>query len=355
MTLEEIQNYLNGIFSGVEILGNKDLQISGLAKIEEAKQGHLTFIANPKYEKFLETTNASAVIVPKSLAIEGFTDKFSFVRADDAYTAFVFLLEKMSKPRTMIAKGIAKSATIAPSASVHENVRIGENAYVGENCVIGENSIIGPNVVLLEGATLGKDCMIYPNVAIYDGTKIGNRVIIHSGTTVGADGFGFAPQRDGSYKKIPQTGIVVLEDDVELGANMCIDRATLGETVIKQGAKIDNLVQIAHNCIIGSNTVIASQAGISGSTKIGRNCMIAGQAGLVGHIEIGDKVVIGAQAGVSKSFEQEGLIIRGAPAQPIREQMKQEALSRKLGEMMDRIKQLESELSKMKSKETSTN
>lgn len=355
MTLEEIQIYLSKIFSGVEIQGNKDLEIHGLAKIEEAKPGQITFIANPKYEKFLETTNASAVIVPKQLAIDAFAGKKSFVRVDDAYTAFVFLLEKMSKPRTMIQKGVAKSAAIAPTATVHESACVGENAYIGQDCVIGENSIIGPNVVLLDGVTIGCDCTIYPNVTIYDGTKIGNRVIIHSGTTVGADGFGFAPQPNGSYKKIPQTGIVVLEDDVELGANMCIDRATLGETVIKQGAKIDNLVQIAHNCIIGSNTVIASQAGISGSTKIGRNCMIAGQAGLVGHIEIGDKVVIGAQAGVSKSFEQEGLIIRGAPAQPIREQMKQEALSRKLGEMMDRIKQLEAELSKMKSNEASTN
>ncbi|NTW49042.1 MAG: UDP-3-O-(3-hydroxymyristoyl)glucosamine N-acyltransferase [Chlorobiales bacterium] len=353
MTLEEIRDYLNTIFSGVEILGNKDLKIHGLAKIEEAGPGHIAFIANPKYEKFLETTNASAVIVPKKLSVEGFSDRLSFVRVDDAYTAFVFLLEKLSPPRTLIPKGVAASASVASSAKLHESVSVGENAYIGQNCTVGENTVIGPNVVLLDGVRVGQNCRIYPNVTLYDGTRVGDRVIIHSGTTVGADGFGFAPQPDGSYKKIPQTGIVVLEDDVELGANMCIDRATLGETVIRQGVKIDNLVQIAHNCIIGTNTVIASQAGISGSTKIGRNCIIAGQAGLVGHIEIADKMIIGAQAGVSKSFEQEGLVIRGSPALPIREQMKQEAMMRNLGEMMQRIKQLESELAALKNNQAS--
>jgi len=349
MTLDEIKKYLEQFFQDVEIIGEVSLRINGVGKIEDAKEGELTFVANSKYEKFISTTNASVVIIPKKLELTATFEGKALIKVDDPYIAFVFLLEKMSPPRVMISPGIHAAAVVSDSASVGQEVRVGANAYVGSNCEIGDGTVIGPGAVILDRVKIGKDCKIYPNVTIYDGCQLGERVIIHSGTTIGADGFGFAPKPDGSYRKIPQIGVVIIEDDVELGANSCIDRATLGETVIKCGTKIDNLVQVGHNCTIGENTVIASQAGVSGSTKIGNKCMIAGQVGFVGHIEIADSVSVGAKAGVSKSFLEKGQTIRGAPAQAIREQLKQEAMLRKLPEMMQRIQSLEAELNALKS------
>ncbi|ACF14734.1 UDP-3-O-(3-hydroxymyristoyl) glucosamine N-acyltransferase [Chloroherpeton thalassium ATCC 35110] len=349
MTLTEIKAYLEQFFQDIEILGEVSVQIERVGKIEGAKKGDLTFVSNPKYEKFVSATQASVVLVPKKLELNFELNDRAFIKVDDPYIAFVFLLEKMSPPREMIPLGVHSTAVISESVVMGENVSIGANVYIGNNCEVGDGTVIGPGTVILDGVKVGKNCKLYPNVTIYDGCRLGDRIIIHSGTSIGADGFGFAPKPDGSYRKIPQIGIVVIEDEVELGANLCIDRATLGETVVRRGAKIDNLVQVAHNCVIGSNTVIASQAGVSGSTKIGNNCMVAGQVGFVGHIEIADGVNVGAKAGVSKSFLEKGQTIRGAPAQAIREQMKQEALLRKLPEMMQRIQALEAELKALKS------
>ncbi|MBC8043303.1 MAG: UDP-3-O-(3-hydroxymyristoyl)glucosamine N-acyltransferase [Rhizobacter sp.] len=355
MTLLDIQNYLLQFLPSVEITGDETRIINRLAKIEDAVEGDLTFIANPKYEKFLETTAASAILISPKLATAYPSNRATFIKTADPYTAFVFLLEKLSPPRTWINAGSHPAAIIARTASVHPSASIGAGAYIGEQCVIGEGSFIGHNTVVMTGTRIGAACTIYPNVTIYDGSQLGDRVTIHSGSAVGSDGFGFAPQPDGSYRKIPQTGIVVIEDDVEIGANVCIDRATLGETRIEKGAKIDNLVQIAHNVRIGANTVVAAQTGISGSTSVGQSCMIGGQAGLVGHLTIADRVVIGAQSGVSRSIMAAGEIVRGWPAQPIKTQLRQEAIVRRLetdlAAMMNRIKALESELAQMKAAE----
>ncbi len=347
MTLQEIKDYLYNVVQPIELVGNPQTAIQGISEIETAQQGELAFVANSKYERFLESTNASAVIVSNKIDKAKLPGSKAYLLAGDPYIAFVFILEKLSPMRKFIQEGISESAFIDPTAEVDQDVSIGAGAYIGQNCQVKRGAKIGPNVSLLDGVVVGEDSMIYPNVTVYDECRIGNRVIVHAGATIGADGFGFAPQPDGSYHKIPQVGIVVLEDDVELGANLCIDRATIGETRVKRGTKIDNLVQVGHNCSIGSNTVIASQVGVSGSVTIGNQCMVGGQAGFVGHIEMADKMVIGAQAGITKSFNQEGLVIRGAPAQPIRDQMKQEVMLRKLGDMMERIKQLELQLQQM--------
>ncbi len=349
MTLSEIKEFLNQFIESIELIGDPQETIKGLAEIDTAQKGHISFVANTKYERFLETTQASAVIVSEKTDPDKLTGIKNYLKVKDPYIAFVYLLEKLAPERPFIEPHLYPNAFIDPSAKVEPDVGIGAGAYVGKGCVIKSGTKLGPNVVLLDGVEVGENTIIYPNVTIYDGCQIGSRVIIHAGATIGADGFGFAPQPDGSYYKIPQTGIVVIEDDVDLGANMCIDRATIGQTRIKKGTKIDNLVQIGHNCQIGANSVLASQVGVSGSVTIGNNCMVGGQAGFVGHIEMANKMIIGAQAGITKSFDKEGLIIRGAPAQPIRDQMKQEAMLRKLTEMMDRINQLEAQLNQRQS------
>lgn len=365
MTLREIKEYLARFLPAPEIVGDESLIIENLAKIEDAAAGDITFLANPKYEKFLETTQASAIIVSRKTALPALTNgrrSITLLKVDDAYTAFVFLLEKFAPPRELVPRGIHPSAVIEASARIHPWAHIGAGAYIGEYCYIGENTVIAHNAVVLDHTHIGDNCKVYPNVTIYDGTRLGDRVTIHAGSVIGSDGFGFAPQPDGSYKKIPQTGIVCLEDDVEIGACVTIDRATLGETVIRKGTKIDNLVQIAHNVDIGADTVVAAQAGISGSTTLGKNCMIAGQVGIVGHIELADRTVVGAQSGVSKSHTQVGETLRGSPAQSIKAQLKQEALMRRLEDsarrleevsrqseqMLKRIAQLETEIAALK-------
>lgn len=351
MTLQSIKEYLLQFIQPIELIGDPNLNIEGLAEIDSAKPGHLSFVANPKYERFLLTTNASAVIISDKIDSSKLKPNLACLKVKDPYIAFVYTLEKLSPKRPFIEPGISDKAFVDSSATIEPGVSIAAGAYVGKGCLVKKGAQIGPNVSLMDGVEVGEKTVLFPNVTIYDGCKLGNRVIVHAGATLGADGFGFAPQPDGSYYKIPQVGIVVIEDDVELGANLAIDRATIGETRIKKGTKIDNLVQIGHNCHIGSNTVLASQVGVSGSVNIGDQCMVGGQAGFVGHIDIANKMIVGAQAGISKSFNKEGLIIRGAPAQPIREQMKQEAMLRKLGEMMARITELEAQVQKL----TSTN
>jgi UDP-3-O-[3-hydroxymyristoyl] glucosamine N-acyltransferase len=349
LSVAELQVYLQTYLPTVEVIGNPAIPISNVAKIEEASDGDISFVANPKYERYLTETRASAIIISSSFTHTEPPPNRAFIKVPDAYTAFVFVLEKFLPPSTVLPNGIHTSAVLAASAKIPASVQIGANVYIGECVVIGERTKIFPNTVILDDTVIGEDCILYPNVTIHDKMKIGNRVILHAGVVIGADGFGFAPQADGSYKKIPQIGTVILEDDVELGANTCIDRATLGETIICKGVKLDNLVQIAHNCRVGKHTVIASQTGVSGSTKIGEHCMIAGQVGFAGHIELGNKITVGGHSGVSKNFLKEGETIRGYPARPMRQQLRQEALQAKLGDLFERMKQLEAELAALKS------
>lgn len=344
MTIQEIRAYLLQYFEPVELEGRGDLPITGPAKIEEAGSGEVSFIANEKCIRHLSTTEASLVIVHKSVDVSSFISARSFLKVSDPYSAFVFLLQKFATPRTVARPGIASSAVIGEGVRIGEGVAIGEYAVIGDHCSIGANTVIGAHTTLLNNVSIGEGSLLFPRVTCYDGTLIGKRVVIHSGSVIGADGFGFAPQRDGSYVKIPQMGIVDIADDVEIGANSTIDRATMGSTIIRRGVKIDNLVQIAHNCRIGEDTVIAAQAGISGSVIIGRQCMIGGQAGFAGHLELADKISVAAKAGISKSFTEPGQAIRGVPAQPMREQFRQEAQVRGLGAMKERLDRLEAEL-----------
>ena len=340
MKLADIAKFLN-----CELIGNEDVEIKRVAEIQSAVDGDITFIANPKYEKFFDTTKASAVIVGKNFAKR--RDDLSILLVDDPYFAFVKVLKLLNPPVELLPPGIHPTAVVSESAVLGKNVRIGANAVIGERVRIGNNTTIMPGVVIGDDVEIGNDVLIYPNVTIYHKCKIGNRVIIHSGTVIGSDGFGFAPRPDGSYEKIPQVGIVVIEDDVEIGSNCSIDRATLGETVIKRGAKLDNLIQIAHNVVIGENTVIAAQTGIAGSTKIGRNCVLAGQVGIVGHIEIADRTTIAAQSGVSKSITEPGKVYFGYPAREHSVALRIEGAIRQLPDLIKEFRDLKSKIEKL--------
>ena len=286
----QIAELLNG-----KVDGDPDVKISNLAKIEEGTQGTMTFLANPAYTPYIYTTKASVIVVNDdfvpSQPLTG-----TLIRVSSAYSAFAKLLEIFSKV-TGEKHGVSPLSCIAESAKTGEGAFIGEFTSVGENVIIGKNAVIYPNCTIGDDSVIGDETIVYPGVTMYRSTHVGKRCTIHAGVIIGSDGFGFAPQEGNEYKKIIQSGNVVIEDDVEIGANTTIDRATLGSTRICKGAKIDNLVQIAHNVEIGENTVIAAQTGISGSTKIGKNCMIAGQVGIVGHLTIADNVRIGAQIG----------------------------------------------------------
>jgi UDP-3-O-[3-hydroxymyristoyl] glucosamine N-acyltransferase len=305
---------------GARVDGDADIEITGIGKIEDAKAGEITFLANPKYEKYVADTRASAVIVSEDFKTER-TD-IVLLRAKDPYTAFAFALQNMKPRRELLASGIHLAAYISPSAKFGKDVRIGAGAIILDNAKVGDRVMILPGSVIGEEVEIGEDSVIYSNVTVYQGCKIGNRVTIHSGTVIGSDGFGFVPKADGSYEKIPQLGVVAIEDDVEIGSNCSIDRATLGETKICKGVKIDNLVQVAHNVVIGENTVIAAQTGISGSTKIGKHCMIGGQVGFSGHLEIADNTNFGAQSGIAKSIKEPGKTYFGYPAKEIHETLR---------------------------------
>jgi UDP-3-O-[3-hydroxymyristoyl] glucosamine N-acyltransferase len=333
------------MMAGGKIEGDANVVVGSFGKIEEAKAGELAFLANPKYEDFLYTTGASIVIINESLELKQPVSA-TLIRVADAYTAFAGLLAKYQEIQTRQLTGTQDPVYVDASATVGENVYIGAFVYVGKHARIGNNVKLYPQVFVGDNVTISDNTVLHPGVKIYHNCQVGKNVTIHAGSIIGADGFGFAPQADGSFKKVPQIGNVVVEDNVEIGANTTIDRGTIGSTLIKAGAKIDNLVQVAHNVEVGSNTVIAAQAGISGSTKLGKNVMIGGQAGIVGHINIGDGARINAQSGVSKSMDA-GKAVTGSPAHDYTSALRSQAVSRRLPEMEKKIKELEKQLQEL--------
>ncbi len=335
-TAQQIATLLQG-----KLEGDPAASVSNVAKIEEADNGSLSFIANPKYEEYLYSSLASIIIVNESLEIVK-PITATLIRVKDAYVSFALLLEKYSEIISGGTKiGIEQPSFIAGTAKIGKDVYVGAFAYVGENAVIGDGVKIYPGCYIGNNVVLGNNTKVYSGVRIYDECRLGNNVIIHSGTVVGGDGFGFAPLKDGSYKKIAQIGNVIIEDDVEVGANTTIDRATMGSTIIRKGVKLDNLIQVAHNVEIGEHTVIAAQTGISGSTKVGRYCMIGGQVGMVGHIEIADHTNINAQSGLSKSVNSTNTVLNGSPAFDYKSSLKSQAIFRNLPEMQQRLQRLE--------------
>jgi UDP-3-O-[3-hydroxymyristoyl] glucosamine N-acyltransferase len=323
-----------------KVEGNPDAAVSSFGKIEEAKHGQLAFLANPKYEDYLYTTGASVIIVNETQDLKGPVNS-TLLRVQDPYSAFATLLSKYQEMISQQMTGVQEPSYIAKTATLGENVFIGAFAYIGENVRLGNNVKIYPNVYIGNNVQIGDYTMLHPGVRIYHDCMVGRNVTIHAGTVVGSDGFGFAPQADGSFKKVPQIGNVVIEDNVEIGANSTIDRATMGSTLIKSGAKLDNLIQVAHNVEVGHNTVIAAQAGVSGSTKIGNNVMIGGQAGIVGHVQIADNVKINAQSGVSKSIKVPHTAVTGSPAFDYTSALRSQAVTRNLPELEKRIIELE--------------
>lgn len=299
-----------GILDG-EVFGNPDAEVYKLAKIEEGTEGSLTFLANTKYSNYLYSTNATIVIVNKSYELEKEV-KATLIKVDDAYSSFSKLLEYYNQIKLM-KSGIEQPSVISDGVTYGDDLYLGSFCYIGKNVRIGNNVKIYPNSFIGDNVTIGDNCVFFAGVRVYSESEIGNHVTIHSGTIIGSDGFGFAPQEDGSYSKIPQIGNVVIEDHVEIGSCSTVDRATLGTTYIRRGAKLDNQIQVAHNVEIGENTVIAAQTGIAGSTKIGKNCLIGGQVGIAGHITIGDRVKIQAQSGIGKSLK-DGEVVQGSPA-----------------------------------------
>ncbi len=331
----QIASLING-----KIEGDNSVSVSSFGKIETATKDQLAFLANPKYEEHLYTTGAAIIIINDSQEIKH-PNGATYIRVPDAYSAFATILATYTKMITEQLNGIQQPVHISASATIGENVFIGAFSYVGDNVVIGKNVKIYAQVFIGDNTAIDDNSLIYPGVKIYHDCVVGKRVTIHANTTIGSDGFGFAPQKDGTFKKVPQIGNVIIEDDVEVGANVTIDRATLGSTLIKSGAKLDNLIQIAHNVEIGNNTVIAAQAGISGSTKIGNNVMIGGQAGIVGHIQIADGVKIGAQSGVSKSIKVPESIVVGSPAIEYISALRGLAIIPNLPDLKKRIMELE--------------
>jgi UDP-3-O-[3-hydroxymyristoyl] glucosamine N-acyltransferase len=336
MTTREIATFVRG-----EISGNQGIDILRVAKIEEAGPGDLTFLANPKYEKHVAATHASAILVAASFDTNrsGLPANLTFIKVPDPYVAFLQVMKLITPVPDPFWKGIHPTAVAALTASIGANVSLGAHVVVGNNAVVGDNTKIGHGCVVGDDVRIGEGSMLYPNATVNHGCRVGKNVIIQSGAVIGSDGFGFAPKSDGTYEKIPQMGIVVLEDDVEIGANCTVDRATIGQTLLKRGVKLDNMVHIAHNVVIGENTVIAAQTGISGSTKVGKNVVIAGQVGIVGHIEIADRTVLLAKTGVSKNTEA-GVTYWSTPAKEHKRALKIEVVLRSLPELAQDVEEL---------------
>lgn len=336
---KQIAQFVQGV-----IEGDENATVNTFAKIEDGKPGAISFLSNPKYTHYIYDTESSIVLVDKSVELEKPT-KATLIRVDNAYECVAKLLQlyESMKPKKT---GIDSLAFVSPSAKIGENVYIGAFAYIGDNVVIGDGCQIYPNVVICENAKVGNDCLFYPNVTIYHDCHVGNRVTLHAGSVVGSDGFGFAPSENG-YDKIPQIGIVTIEDDVEIGANTCIDRSTMGSTYVRKGVKLDNLVQIAHNTDIGANTVMSAQVGVAGSTKVGQWCMFGGQVGIAGHITIGNKVFLGAQSGVPSSLKDDQTLI-GTPPMEKLPYFKSQAIFQRLPDLYKQIQKLQKEVDELK-------
>ena len=338
-TAQQIAQLVQG-----QVEGDVNATVNTFAKIEEGKEGAISFLSNPKYTHFVYETKSSIVLIDESVQLEK-TVSTTLIRVKNAYECVAKLLQMYAsmKPKKT---GIDPLAFISPKAKVAEGVYVGAFAYIAEGAEIGEGSQIYPHAYVGEGVKIGKDALIYPNVTIYHGCRLGDNVTLHSGCVIGADGFGFAPGPDG-YDKIPQIGIVTIEDNVEIGANTCVDRSTMGSTYVRKGVKLDNLIQIAHNTDIGENTVMSSQVGIAGSTKVGQWCMFGGQVGISGHITIGDKVYLGAKSGVPGSIKS-GQRLIGTPLMEQRAYFKSQAIIRRLPEMYKELGELKKEIEKLK-------
>lgn len=331
-TAQQIAEMTNGT-----VEGDGEVKISTFAKIEEAGPGSITFLANPKYARFISTTGASAVLVSRDFVPEHPVSA-TLIRVDDPYATLAHLLETVSRRLNPRRSGVEHGASVAEGVVIADDVYIGAFAYISPGARIGRRVMIYPRVYIGDNVEIGDDTVIYPGVTIYNGCRVGARCIIHAGAVIGADGFGFAPVGD-HYEKLPQIGNVEIADDVEIGANTTIDRATMGSTRIDRGVKLDNLIQVAHNCVVGENTVIASQTGVAGSTTIGRHCMVGGQVGFAGHIHVGDNVQIGAQSGIPNSVA-DGSRLMGYPAVDGRSFARQAAALKRLPAIIGRLEKL---------------
>jgi UDP-3-O-[3-hydroxymyristoyl] glucosamine N-acyltransferase len=340
-TAAVIAGFLKG-----EIIGDPATKVNAIAKIEEGHAGALSFLANPKYEHYLYTTASSIVLVNNDFVPSGIV-RATMIKVKNSYEAFASLLTlvEQSKPKK---KGIHPTAIIEGTAVIGADVYIGPYSYIGENCKIGDGTRIYPHVYIGDSTTIGKNCLIYAGAKIYHECIIGNGCTMHAGSVIGGDGFGFAPQSDSEFMKIPQIGNVVIEDNVEIGANSAIDRATMGSTIIRKGVKIDNLIQIGHNVEIGENTVMAGQSGVAGSSKIGKNCMFAGQVGIAGHMKVADGTKAGAQAGIGGDIKEENTTVLGSPAMEHKQYLKSSVIFRKLPELKARIDSLEKQIESLK-------
>ena len=341
-TAKQIAEYLHG-----EVEGDINASVHTFAKIEEGVEGALSFLANPKYEHYIYETKSTIVLVNRDFQ----SDKpvaTTLVRVDNAYESVARLLT-LYEQATQKRQGIHPLACVAETASIGEGCYIGPFAYIGENATVGSGSQIYAHVVVEERAKVGENCLFYPGVSVYHDCVIGNRVVLHSGCVIGADGFGFAPSPEG-YEKIPQIGIVTIEDDVEIGANTCVDRSTMGSTYVRRGVKLDNLVQIAHNCEVGSHTVMSAQVGVAGSTKIGQWCMFGGQVGIAGHAVIGDQVYSGAQAGIAGSIRKGHQTVQGSPAIDAKNFMRSSVVFKKLPDLYTEFNRMKEELEELKNK-----
>lgn len=341
-TAKQIAEYLQG-----EVEGDINASVQTFAKIEEGMEGAISFLANAKYEHYIYETKSTIVLVNRDFKPEH-PITATLIRVDNAYESIARLLTLYQQT---VAKrtGIHPTACVAESAVVGEGCYIGPFAYIGEQVTVGNGTQIYAHAVIEERAKIGCDCIVYPNVSVYHDCVIGDRVILHSGCVIGADGFGFAPSATG-YEKIPQIGIVTVEDDVEIGANSCVDRSTMGSTYVRKGVKLDNLVQVAHNCEIGSHTVFSAQVGVAGSTKIGQWCMLGGQVGIAGHAVIGDKVYAGAQAGIAGSIRKGNAVVQGSPAIDAKNFQRSSVVYKKLPEIYTDFYRLKDEVEELKSK-----
>jgi UDP-3-O-[3-hydroxymyristoyl] glucosamine N-acyltransferase len=346
MKLSEITRLIGGHFAG-----GADIEISGVAKIEEAEPGDITFLSNPKYRKHLATTAASAVIIARGSSfpeeLNRRTAPIALVPADDPYSAFLQVVDHFHPAPAPPPRGVHPSAVIAPSAILGPEVAVGPHVVIGERTTVGRGTIVGSGTSIGDDVRIGGDCLLYANVTVREQCTLGDRVIVHPGAVIGSDGFGFAPRADGTYEKIAQRGTVVIGDDVEIGANTAIDRATIGETRIGSGVKLDNLIHIAHNVTVGDHTVMAAQTGVSGSTKVGSFCAFGGQVGLSGHIQIADRTRIGAQSGVHKSVDETGKTYFGYPARELHETLRIEGALVELPELLREVRRLKERIDEL--------